>query len=969
MVSGRKTSLTVAVLFLGLVGASLPAAPPAGSKPSPSETAEIFSRAEKLANLYFLEESVALYKRCVEAEYENFDYHLGLIDAYVTMDKVSELIPYYSVRVLGDNKDYIARLGMALCNYHQRNLEIARRYAEDAKRLRPDSAYVYYCLALIARSEAPAQAGEVERFYREAFRLAPDFARAYTSYVYWQWSLRHARRATALSIIDKALALRNPDPMIYYWKNDVLKSDLNYDPRQGIQVLKKALEMDSSLAFISIAIGELYAALGQAQPARTGGDEEATYRDVIRRAPNYIEGYLHLGAALKKWHRYDEAIEVYKEAAHVPFQEVQKHWSDLRIGECLYYAQLWDEASEQLEEVIKRYPGSYMTHHAKSLLSALISRSPSDKIVLLDGVPYLTQRGNWCGPAALSMLLGYWGSQESLPVQAGQEEIAKEIYTGIAGTAPQIIEDYCRARGFVVRTFEGSLERWRKLLDQRIPFLWLAMLRKGGGHYVVVTGYDDIKKEVIVHNPWFSDESLASYKDLDDLWMLPSLRRTIAMVPAANAEKYDLSGLEPSLRLRLINFVLYIATASNLYRGVFPQVLINLLFIGVLLAVLSIYLYFCIFPRGMKWVLAYILLNFSFVIFCSSAISSFRSGFWVSLLLGYHLSILSLLLVAPILWLFNVFVQDYFTRKEFLGLALITFIVFLMPAAVQKEGWETYLPLLFLIGAVMITFRQRFVLLRAASRLRRGLFVPALRTCERLGSLPAHRAGSRLGGDPYYAALFLEVQTRIELCQFDAAASLIEYVLRRRPLTAYRRQLLELWAAEAELFLSAQQAGRDGASVCSSGRLRPRHDNAPKRGLTTNSFYQGSERDGQAGGDHDEVRTERSGAGNRLLRTYARCIEAHAAWLRGDCSRAVELGDAAREELRRRDFARTLARFIEFMRCQRSLQPHFALLNLATLVEAYRGLGLSEKADEILREHADWEDLAFRLKRRVLPGR
>ena len=109
-------------------------------------------------------------------------------------------------------------------------------------------------------------------------------------------------------------------------------------------------------------------------------------------------------------------------------------------------------------------------------------------------VPFIAQKPNYCGPAALAMLANYYGHAVS------QDEVASAIYLpDIGGTLTSELGDYARRFNLWVRPYRGSIEDVRQKLNAGVPLL---VLGKFGNqpHYFVVLGWDDFRQIVTVHS-------------------------------------------------------------------------------------------------------------------------------------------------------------------------------------------------------------------------------------------------------------------------------------------------------------------------------------------------------------------------------------------------------------------------------------------------------------------------------------
>jgi len=117
---------------------------------------------------------------------------------------------------------------------------------------------------------------------------------------------------------------------------------------------------------------------------------------------------------------------------------------------------------------------------------------------LIAGVPLYPQDELGCGPAAVASLLAFWGHPVSL------EEITQEVYLEkLKGSLPIDLERAAQTHGLAVSSYPGRLEDLRLHLQKNQPVIVFLNLRWRlfpQGHFVVVTGYDEIHSMVIVHS-------------------------------------------------------------------------------------------------------------------------------------------------------------------------------------------------------------------------------------------------------------------------------------------------------------------------------------------------------------------------------------------------------------------------------------------------------------------------------------
>jgi tetratricopeptide (TPR) repeat protein len=125
-----------------------------------------------------------------------------------------------------------------------------------------------------------------------------------------------------------------------------------------------------------------------------------------------------------------------------------------------------------------------------SLSAASFTRAADD---ILD-VPFIAQKPNYCGPAALAMLANYYGHPIS------QDEIASAIYLpDIGGTLTSELGEYARRFNLWVRQYHGTLDDLRQKLDAGVPLLVLGKFGEQP-HYFVVLGWDKFRQVVTVHS-------------------------------------------------------------------------------------------------------------------------------------------------------------------------------------------------------------------------------------------------------------------------------------------------------------------------------------------------------------------------------------------------------------------------------------------------------------------------------------
>lgn len=112
------------------------------------------------------------------------------------------------------------------------------------------------------------------------------------------------------------------------------------------------------------------------------------------------------------------------------------------------------------------------------------------------GVPFVAQRKDTCGAAALAMVLRYWGDD------ASHDDVASALLEpelhGIAGSR---LAEFARGRGLEAVAYRGDMGNLREYVGKGRPLIVAWDMGRGRFHDVVVVGFDDARDAVIVHDP------------------------------------------------------------------------------------------------------------------------------------------------------------------------------------------------------------------------------------------------------------------------------------------------------------------------------------------------------------------------------------------------------------------------------------------------------------------------------------
>jgi len=142
-------------------------------------------------------------------------------------------------------------------------------------------------------------------------------------------------------------------------------------------------------------------------------------------------------------------------------------------------------------------------------------------------VPFFPDNSDKCGPVAVASLLAYWGHP------ARPRELQEEVYLPtIRGSLPMDLLTAVKARGLDAISYRGSLNDIIAEIDDGHPLI--ALLDSGHwvfsqGHFVVITGYDALRRGVYVHSGT-SAHSFIPYADLLATWNKTD-RWTLRVIP------------------------------------------------------------------------------------------------------------------------------------------------------------------------------------------------------------------------------------------------------------------------------------------------------------------------------------------------------------------------------------------------------------------------------------------------------
>jgi ABC-type bacteriocin/lantibiotic exporter with double-glycine peptidase domain len=141
--------------------------------------------------------------------------------------------------------------------------------------------------------------------------------------------------------------------------------------------------------------------------------------------------------------------------------------------------------------------------------------STSDEVRVIENVPFIKQKGNFCGPAAMASVMRFYGQN------IDQEEIAKRVYTPeLRGALISDMENFAREMGYKAETRNGDLNTLISIINEGTPPIVLVDLGKwfvSFPHYYVVYGYNKSKKRFLLHTGFKGAQEMG-FSELDREW-------------------------------------------------------------------------------------------------------------------------------------------------------------------------------------------------------------------------------------------------------------------------------------------------------------------------------------------------------------------------------------------------------------------------------------------------------------------
>jgi ABC-type bacteriocin/lantibiotic exporter with double-glycine peptidase domain len=131
----------------------------------------------------------------------------------------------------------------------------------------------------------------------------------------------------------------------------------------------------------------------------------------------------------------------------------------------------------------------------------------------VEGVPFVAQTREQCGPAALSSVLAYYG------LELAPETIAETTYNKkLKGSLITDLENFARGLAFQTKAGRGTVEELRTFIREGKPVIALVDLGRwfvSQPHYLVLFGYSP--EGLIVHDGHKASRFL-DYLDFEKIW-------------------------------------------------------------------------------------------------------------------------------------------------------------------------------------------------------------------------------------------------------------------------------------------------------------------------------------------------------------------------------------------------------------------------------------------------------------------
>lgn len=148
-----------------------------------------------------------------------------------------------------------------------------------------------------------------------------------------------------------------------------------------------------------------------------------------------------------------------------------------------------------------------------SFLFVFVAFGANSLFFQIEGVPFVKQDREQCGPASLASVLSYYG------VSIQPDIISKSTYNPkLRGSLITDLENFARRSGFRTESGQGTVEKLKEFIHQRKPVIVLidqGFWITSRPHYLVLFGYN--QKGFMAHNGE-TPSRLYGYADFCKMW-------------------------------------------------------------------------------------------------------------------------------------------------------------------------------------------------------------------------------------------------------------------------------------------------------------------------------------------------------------------------------------------------------------------------------------------------------------------
>jgi len=813
--------------------------------------AEYIREGKTLFNRHFYPDAQKVFKEALRLYPEDWRlnwYYIRLIEKIPDRDGregLPQVLSYYENRVKENPQSAVAYAGLAYGYKALYKKSLAREMADKALEIGKDSLAALHIDAIIKQAFPefatmdtkgetppelfglpggikPASAYPKTDKASEAYELLlakyPDFFEGYQDY-FGHYMIPEDENSNLgremLKKYERALLCPDLDPILYEYKWYFLDKALRLDPQSHIQICEKIIAQDPSHAEIKHQLAIL-----QLNSGNTGRALDLL-KESISEAPHYLLPFATLARIYSERQQYDHANEILKPLvqAKTPLEdgEFSRDYYQYLYAVNLCRSGKFDEAAGFLDQGIRESKEA-PTYQMEDLLKSIKSRKPEARVKILENVPFIIQKGDYCGPASVAMILQYWGMKLS------QDQVAQGVYDKGIGTLTTTTERYLHNLGFRTRVFVGSEEAWKKLLDQGIPILVSKMAGEKNAHAVVIMGYDDFTREFLVHDPnmpFFNTVMYSPPGSARNYFIENQVLDCVLIIPEGKYSGYDLGFIRSSFKMKIQNFNSYLVVGSALRAGFLEGLLIHACFVFVLLFLSFLALRKIIYPYSPRKLLKFLLFCFLFEILINVGAYIYNTEQTAAVLMVYHMGLSLFCLVSLYLRFVHLLIGQYMPLVFFLR----TLVVMLAMASIEylsrdKNLFAKNISLISVIIGICIIFLPLFLIVFIRFFLEKKRYSGAHKL------LYFFRLRKKKGGS-YFEGLWLESVIFLNRGDYEKALDILQDLLKFPYLTRQHKFRIRMQIAEILLLEIRGDMGERERLLTEAGQIMDGFD--PKK--------------------------------------------------------------------------------------------------------------------------------------------